>query len=156
MPTHAKPVVYLLAVAAISFWPAPLAAQEQDPAQLWIDYNHYVRIARTDLAQASAQVLLERVDDDQLLDLVESGEYPDYERTFIRAAKIETLAQVTAQLRDRIQGARIKRSRDPERIAADIVKLAQSIRSYPIRCGASGRSGEESVICVGHRTAISL
>ena len=130
MPTYIRPCGYaLLAILLLVAAPAAWCQDEQTPASSWVDYNHYVRIARPDLALASAQVLLDSVNDGQLLDIVEAGEYPDYDRTFQRAEKIETLAQVTMQLQQRLQAARIKRSRDPDRISADIETLAQSLRA---------------------------
>ena len=130
MPTYIRPCGYaLLAILLLVAAPAAWCQDEQTPVSSWVDYNHYVRIARPDLALASAQVLLDSVNDEQLLDIVEAGEYPDYDRTFQRAEKIETLAQVTMQLQQRLQAARIKRSRDPDRISADIETLAQSLRA---------------------------
>ncbi len=104
---------------------------EIDPAAAkhWDDYNHYVRIALPGLAAGSAGNLMNMVNDEQLLAVVEAGDYADYETsTFLLAAKIETLRDVTGQLAGRIQAARIAQSRDPERIAADIALLAGTQR----------------------------
>ena len=103
-------------------------AADATPAQLWADYNHYVRIARVDLAAGSAEALLAGSDSEQLLAAVERGDYRDYARTFDQAEKIADLAEVTQQLRRRVQAARIERARDKDRIAADIKALAASPR----------------------------
>ena len=55
-------------------------AQEQNAAQWWTDFNHYVLIARPDLAQAAGQNLLDKVDAQQLLDAVEASDYADTSR----------------------------------------------------------------------------
>ena len=122
----------MAALLAICF--GPIRAQQataesnSDPAQLWSDFNHYVRVARPDLASASAAVLLDSVNNAQLLDIVETGDYPDYEKTFERAERVETMAETLQQLRDRIQTARVAKSRDSDRIQADIEALAGTIR----------------------------
>lgn len=105
-------------------------AQNQDPKSLWADFNHYVRIARPDLAQAAGEKLLSSVNDAQLLDLVEaSREYQDYDRTLLRASKVEALKATTESLSRRIQEARIARSRESARITEDIQKLGQGARA---------------------------
>jgi hypothetical protein len=110
---------------------APALAQNQDPAQLWADFNHYVRIARPDLAQAAASTLLQAVDNPTLLDIVEQSDYADdYDQTLDRGSRMEGLADVAAQLRQRIQTARIERSREPQRIEQDIALLAEGERPY--------------------------
>lgn len=97
--------------------------------KLWEDFNHYVRIARPDMAQAAGAALLGRVSDDDLLDVVEAGDYEDYVVTLTKAARIETLAPISAQLGERIQAARIARARQPDRIMRDIELLAQGSRA---------------------------
>ncbi len=104
-------------------------AEDPTPAALWADFNHYVRIARPDLAQAAGATLLKQVDDAQLLDTVEASDYKDYENTLQRATKVESLRATAQQLGQRIQDARIARSREPKRILADIQKLALGKRA---------------------------
>lgn len=108
-----------------------LHAQEADtnPKALWADFNHYVRIARPDMAKAAGDTLLEKVDAAQLLELVEGGDYPDYERTLQLASRIDGLKDVSAKIGAEIQEARISRSREPARIAADIEKLGEGERA---------------------------
>jgi len=109
---------------------APALAQEQNPTSLWNDFNHYVRIARPDLAQSAARELLDRADNDTLLEVVESGDYRDYNQTLRRARNMETLSETAQELGQRIQQARIERSRESERIRADIERLAKGPRAY--------------------------
>jgi HEAT repeat protein len=105
------------------------AAPNAQAAQLWSDFNHYVRIARPDLAQASGTALLNSVNDEQLLDVVEAGEYRDWERTLQQASRIDTLKDIGQQISDKIQAARIARSQEPERIRADIQRLGENERA---------------------------
>lgn len=119
----------LIAVTAVCAW-GQTQPQTQDPAQLWEDFNHYVLIARPDLAKAAGESLLKQVDNAQLLDIVEASDYTDYERTLIRAGKVEQLQDVAGQLERRIQQARIERSRDEDRIRRDIELLDEGQRPF--------------------------
>ncbi len=94
----------------------------------WADFNHYVRIARPELAKASVDSLLGDASNQQLLDVIEASDYTDYERTLIRAAKVETLAETVKTLTQRIQQAKVDRARDQRRIATDIAVLAEGTR----------------------------
>lgn len=124
-------VSLLLLVSMLFTAPAYSQQQQQDPASLWADFNHYVLIARPDLAQAAGQALLQQVDNSRLLDIVEASNYRDnYDRTLIRAGKMDTVQDVASQIEKRIQQARIDRSREPERIARDIQALAEGQRPY--------------------------
>ena len=104
-------------------------AQEADPASLWDDFNHYTRIARPDLAAAAGDALLSQIEEQQLLDIVESSPYQDYEQTLMRASRMEAVEKTASELADLIQAAQISRSRDPARIAADIQKLGEGLRT---------------------------
>lgn len=107
------------------------AQQQQTPESLWADFNHYVRIARPDLAQAAGTALLSRIENDQqLLDVVEANEqYRDWRSgTIARASRIDTLEAIAEDLATRLQKARIDRSRDVTRIKADINALKGSRR----------------------------
>lgn len=118
----------LLAVALAV--PAGAQAPDADPASLWADFNHYTLIARPDLADAAGKALLQQVDNTQLLDIVEAGDYSDYDAVLLRGQRIESLAPTAAELEQRIQAARIERSRDEARIAADIEALDDGQRPY--------------------------
>ena len=121
------------ALAVLSFLllaPWQLAqAEEQAAASLWDDFNHFVLIARPDLAEAAATALLDRADDTTLLDVVESSQYTEYEQNLLRAARIESLSATAAKVTQRIQQARIQRSREPARIRRDIEALAKGRRA---------------------------
>ncbi len=112
--------------------PVLTAAQtdQVDPASLWEDFNHYTIIARPELARDAARALLDEVDNTQLLDVIESSDYTDYEANLIRAHKIELLGKVASELERRIQEARIERSRDSDRMIRDIQQLGEGKRPY--------------------------
>lgn len=104
-------------------------AIDKEAAGLWDDFNHYTRIARPDLAAASAEALLNRVDAKHLLAIVESSDYQDYlSRTMPTAERTETLRDAAKKLAEAIQAARVARSRDVARIIADISALTGSLR----------------------------
>ncbi len=123
-------MVWLLLVTAPPGLAQNVPNAGHDPADLWADFNHYVIIARPDLAQAAGQVLLEIADDSQLLDVVEAGDYDNYLSNLQRARHIESLEETATELEDRIQAARIARSRDAQRISGDIQSLNQGQRPY--------------------------
>ncbi len=118
-----------LIMVAVSTAPGTARAQEQTPASLWGDFNHYVRVARPDLAQAAAEALMSKANPQQLLDIVEASEYKDYDQTLQRASRIESLRDTAQQIADQIQAAKIKRSREPQRILDDIQNLAKGKRA---------------------------
>ena len=108
-----------------------VSAQQQDPKSLWADFNHYVLIARPDLAYAAGQTLLEQVDDATLLKIIEKGDYSkNFEQTLLRAARVAETKDVAQQLDSRIQNARIALSRDAARIAQDIELLPKGQRAF--------------------------
>lgn len=122
-------------------------------APYWLNFIHYVRIARPDAAQAEATNLLaqipavvaatlgeplveaggptlvQRAEDQTLLDIVESREYTDFDVTLQRASRIATLKDVSEKIQQKIQDARINRSRDRDRITSDIQRLAEGERA---------------------------
>ena len=119
----------MLVATALTF-PADAQQTDADPASLWADFNHYTLIARPDLADAAGKALLSQVDNAQLLDIVEASDYTDYDATLLRGQRIESLQATASDLEQRIQAARIERSRDEARIAADIEALDKGQRPY--------------------------
>lgn len=118
----------LITAAAL---PAP--AQSDTPekgAAAWDDFIHYVLIALPNRAVGHGEYLLEMVGDDdlRLLRYAEEGR-PDYERTLVLASKIEAVADVAAQLSEKIQNAKIQLIRDPKRMAADVRRLTEGGRA---------------------------
>ena len=99
-----------------------------DTAQHWADFNHYVKIARPDLADAAAISLLGAVDDAKLLAVVEAGDYKDWLATLEQAKAIKTLKKSAQQLDQRIHAARVAKSRDTVRIDQNIKLLAGTLR----------------------------
>jgi hypothetical protein len=105
--------------------------QEQDPPQLWADFNHYTLVARPDLANDAGQALLDAVDQQQLLQIVEGSEYADkYRDVLDRAQQNDTTEQTANQLAARIRQARIANARDEQRIARNIELLSEGSRRY--------------------------
>ena len=96
---------------------------EVEIESLWDDFNHYVLIARPDLAAAVAQKLLEISDHQMLLDAVEASRFAAPSQTFLRASKMEGVSVVGKDLEHLVESARIERSRDPQRIKANIELL---------------------------------
>ncbi len=126
------PILLAIAITGTLTGPAAHAETEnrpQDPASLWADFNHYVRIARPDLAHAAATALMQAVDDQTLLDTVEAGQYQDYDQTLLRASRVESIKDTAKELEERIQAARVARSREVARILDDIQRLAQGQRA---------------------------
>ena len=124
-----------LSVLACS--PSALFAQAQTPDALWEDFNHYVLIAKPDLALATGQALLDQADNQALLATVEASDRKDWANILARASKLgeandefAALAAIAGDLDARIQAARIELSRDSQRIAQDIELLAQGQRAY--------------------------
>jgi len=108
---------------------ANISAQQDSPKSLWEDFNHYVRIARPDLAQSAGAALLATVETEALLDVVEASRHKDYQHTLVLASKIDTLKDLAKEFGERIQQARIARARDPKRIKQDIALLSQGARA---------------------------
>ncbi|MFG0250837.1 MAG: hypothetical protein ACF8OB_18270 [Phycisphaeraceae bacterium JB051] len=107
----------------------PLAkAQSSGILGQWEDFNHYVLIARPDLAEDLGKQLL-KANSDKLLDAVEQSTYQDFEKTLFRAQKNQELKDTAGKLEEKLQRALIQRSRDPKRIAADIQKLGEGMRA---------------------------
>ena len=126
---HRRVVVSVLVGVGLWLSGGAVTAAEDDPASLWDDFNHYVRIARADLASAAGQSLLGTVDEQQLLDIIEASPYEDYERTLLRASRMVEVEQTASDLAQQIRNAQISRSRDPVRINADIQKLGGDLRA---------------------------
>ncbi|MEX1017039.1 MAG: hypothetical protein WDZ31_09865 [Phycisphaeraceae bacterium] len=130
----AKALVVTLLLLTFSLLSANpgLAQQQEDrePAELWADFNHYALIARPELAEAAGQALLADVENQELLDIVESSDYRDYEPTLRRIAQVEQVRETANELQRRIQAARIERSRDEERIREDIRLLGEGRRRF--------------------------
>jgi len=118
------PLVLMLALAA------PAAAQNKTVADHWEDFVHYVQIAKPDLALAHGQWLLDQAPEAELLDAVEASRVAGtYEQILARAQNTETTRELAVKLTKKIQDARFKRARDPERIKQDIQRLAQGERA---------------------------
>ncbi|MBB6430895.1 hypothetical protein [Algisphaera agarilytica] len=122
------PSVLVLSALSVTMHSAP-SAHAQDADQLWADFAHYVRIASPELAAEAADGLA-AVSPGELLDAVEASDYDDSARLFQRAAGMESISEAATQVQAKIQIARLERSREPERIAADIDTLSKGQRAY--------------------------
>lgn len=124
-----RPVIHVLCLVTLTLTSLQaLAQQDATPQVMWDDFNHYVLIARPDLADASGKTLLEQVDGETLLDIVEASDFPDYLKALDRAAQIEAVQATAEQMLEVLRQAAMQRSRDPERIARDIQLLAEGRR----------------------------
>ncbi len=145
-----------LCLLASACLPASLFAQEQTPESLWDDFNHYVLIAKPDLALATGEALLKQADNQTLLATVESSDRKDWVNVLARASKMgeadetfASLVDVSKNLDNRIQAARIELSRDPQRIQSDIELLAQGQRAHrnaSQRLAAAGQYAAPSML----------
>ncbi|WP_428388881.1 HEAT repeat domain-containing protein [Mucisphaera sp.] len=111
---------------------SPATALAQTASSLWDDFNHYLLIARPELAAGAGQALLREVGDDDglLLEVVESSDFSDYEAALIRATRVEAVEPVATRLLARIQEAQISVSRDPARILENIERLSVNRRAF--------------------------
>lgn len=124
-------------LSVLACMPSALFAQSQTPEALWEDFNHYVLIAKPDLALATGQALLERADNATLLSTVEASDRKEWVNVLARASKMgqandefTDLVTVAKDLDSRIQAARVELSRDTDRIQKDIELLGQGQRAY--------------------------
>ena len=108
----------------------PAVAQEARPDQLWDDFNHYVLIAKPDLAAAAGEALLAQTEPGELLDVVERSQFADFSRTLSQAQKIDAVREVARAIEADVQSARVTRSRDVQRILDAIEKLDDGARAY--------------------------
>lgn len=118
------------ATALTTTAPAVLAQTAQAPRadQLWSDFCHYVLIASPQLAGEAATALLE-ADAGTLLDAVEASDR-NANNVFQRTSRMGDLKAAGAELQNRIQEARIARSREEDRIKNDIQLLGKGQRAY--------------------------
>jgi len=119
-------------LAAMIFVLTPMASAQpsQDPSDLWADFNHYVLVARPDLAMASATALLNRVNGQELLDIAENSDYKDYAtRTLPVAMRIESLKSIAERIDTMLDTAKLERSREPQRIRNAIERLGDGARA---------------------------
>ena len=122
------PSVLVLFIALASLL-APTNASAQEADQLWADFCHYVLIANPALAGEAAEALT-AAEAGPLLDAVEASRYDNPQRIFQRAQGMEDIREVAVELENMIQSARLDRSREPQRIAADILLLNQGQRAF--------------------------
>jgi HEAT repeat protein len=120
----------VLLLAALCSVTLPISAQSAEPDDLWADFGHYVRIAQPELASQAATALVEQTSPAELLDAVETSRFDQLGQLFRRAKGMEGLGDIAGRLENKIQEARIERSREEQRIADDIQKLGEGQRAY--------------------------
>ena len=129
---HVRPGLVAVAAATALFAAVPVSAQNGDRSiqQLWSDFNHYVLIARPDLAASSAEALLQRSEPGELLDAVEASEYDNYRSTLEQATQMAGVEEAAQRIVNELAEARLERARDPQRIRDSIERLAEGQRAY--------------------------
>jgi len=123
--------------------PAALAQATSDAPraeQLWSDFCHYVLIASPELAGEAANALL-AADPGTLLDAVEDSDR-NANNVFQRTTRMGDLKDLGAELQQRIQEARIGRSREEDRIQNDIELLGKGQRAYANATQRLGSAGQ--------------
>ncbi|MEM9883761.1 MAG: HEAT repeat domain-containing protein [Planctomycetota bacterium] len=123
------PVMLWLVSIGVGAGLATPRAAAQDAEQLWADFCHYVLIAQPELAGVAGAELM-GVSSGAVLDAVEASRYEDPTRIFRRADGMEAIAELAGELQDKIQTARLERSREPQRIADDIQTLGRGQRAF--------------------------
>lgn len=110
------------------------------------DFNHYVRIARYDLAAGRAQELLTRgIKPTEFVDLVEGSQEADrFQETVVRALRVTEVEAQAAQLYKLFEQGKLSRSRDPEQIKKSIENLTGSIQARLIAQQRLKAAGEYS------------
>lgn len=116
-------------MAALLLTSPVLAQGQRTPAQLWEDFNHYVLVARPELAAAAGEALL-AADPDAILDAVEASTYSNWPAILDRAKNMEGVRDAATRLEQTIQQARIGRSREQQRILDAIDRLDDSRRAF--------------------------
>lgn len=110
------------------------------------DFNHYVRIARYDLAAGRATELLSRgIKPAEFVDLVEQSQEADrFQETVVRALRVAEVEPQAAQLYKLFEDGKLSRSRDPEQIKKNIENLTGSIQARLIAQQRLKAAGEYS------------
>lgn len=129
---------------------APTGPSEQSPAltQLWDDFNHYVLIARPELAAAAGEALLQRAQPQELIDIVEASRFQNYEQTLVRAAKMPVVASVAARLDAAIRQGQVGHIREPHRLREAVARLGEGQRAELRAVDLLREAGQFSAPCL--------
>lgn len=129
-------------IFALSLSLLPSVAFAQDADELWEDFNHYVLVARPELAMEFGEALLD-LDEDALLTAVESSDRKDLDGLFIRLRGMgEDEAELANKIESLIQKSKVNRAREVERIQADIELLPKGSRAYMNAVERLGGAGQ--------------
>lgn len=114
---------------------APVAAPVVDVAadMLFVDFIHYIRIARFDLASSNGKAWLAKsLTPEQVLSVVEQGAYKPIDIAHTLEVALKAGGDIGAVAKDvelRIERARLDLARNPQRIRDNIERLAQGLRA---------------------------
>ena len=164
MPLRRLLTAHLVALSCATLVGTPASHAQQQPAdseaaaqqadsldRLWADFVHYVRIARPALATEAAQGLVGQ-DAGSVLDAVEASQVSDPASLFDRARGMgESLPAVATELQKLLENARLDRSRDEQRIAANINRLNNGQRGFAngvARLKAAGQYAAPQLLAV--------
>jgi len=115
--------------------------QGKEIKQLWEDFLHYIRIARSDLAQSFGQAILESGAEPKEIYLL-SVETRGTSAALARGARLEGMADIISRLRQMIERGHEALRQDPKQIANSIELLAGTVRGYEMGARRLAESGE--------------
>jgi len=115
--------------------------QGKEIAQLWEDFLHYIRIARSDLAQSFGQAILDSGTEPQEIYLL-SVQTRGTSAALSRGSRLDGMAVIIGQLRQMIERGHEALRQDPEQIANSIALLSGTVRGYEMGARRLSESGE--------------
>ena len=139
-PITVTKVLSICAALALSLQASPVAsaqapsdasgASAQDPTALMKDFLHYVRIAKPDLASASAKALLNSgISDADLASIVIDNDLEEKLISVLRRGRqMPGVSDQVAEIEVRVEDGRMALARNPELIAKSITMLTGSLR----------------------------
>lgn len=107
----------------------PRTASGTTDAELLVDFIHYTRIARHDLAAASGQELLNRkIAGPDFVTLVEANDASRFDTSVRQALRVASLEPIAAGLLKEYETGRLSRARNPEEVQRNIALLTGTLR----------------------------
>jgi hypothetical protein len=120
----------LAALALMLAWAGP-ALSFPDPANLLRDFIHYAKIGHVELANASAQALLDaNLTNAQLAQLLDEGKdtEKEFDSAMSRAQMVPTMEAAAGELGKRIEAGRLDLARAESRVAEAVQMLIKTQR----------------------------
>lgn len=126
---------------------AAAAAPQLEQRKLVDDFLHYVRIAKPDLAAASARRLFESgITDAELAELIDQNDLQSRVETALQYGRgMEGVSEYIADFESRLERGRRDLSRDPERIKQAVQMLVGTRRQQILAQGRLMEAGEYAV-----------